>query len=120
MSLPDSGERERYEAGAVRDKQDGKGRYDLLSPWAIHRLALHYEAGAKKYEERNWEKGIPASRCISSALRHIFQWLAGSREEDHLAAAVWNLCAVMHYEELRPEILDIPYQGRKEGPGMGE
>lgn len=107
-SLPDSGTREKFNTGAVRDVQVGKGRFDLISPEALMRLAVHYENGAKKYDDRNWEKGIPISRCFSSAVRHLFKWLAGSREEDHLAAAAWNIFAIMHYEKYNPEQLDVP------------
>ena len=57
--IKDSGDRHEFASGAVRDMQEGKGRCDLLPPAAILRLARHFEAGAKKYGERNWEKGIP-------------------------------------------------------------
>ncbi|MBM4043017.1 MAG: hypothetical protein FJ290_31395 [Planctomycetes bacterium] len=106
--LADSGQREEFDGGAVRDVRSGKGRYDLLSPHALGRLAAVYEKGAAKYAARNWEKGIPVSRCLDSALRHIFQYLAGAKDEDHLAQADWNLQAVMHFEETRPDLQDIP------------
>jgi len=106
-TLEDSGERQQFETGAIRDPAAGKGRYDLISPIALRRLALHYEAGAAKYSDRNWEKGIPASRCFSSAVRHLFRWIAGGKTEDHLSAAVWNIFCIMHYQETRPEVIDI-------------
>jgi hypothetical protein len=98
-SVKDSGERQQFDSGAVRDTQTGKGRYDLLPPHFLHRLARHYENGAVKYDDRNWEKGMPASRCLDSALRHLFSWLGGARDEDHLAAAAWNIAAIIHFEE---------------------
>lgn len=103
-----------HETGAQRDSREGKGRYDLLPPAAIRRLAGVYERGAKKYAERNWEKGMPLSRCMDSALRHTLQYLEGHRDEDHLAQAVFNLMAVIEYEEriakgyLPPELNDLP------------
>jgi hypothetical protein len=106
----DSGQRESFDTGAVRDLQVGKGRYDLISFFALHRLAGVYERGAEKYEDRNWEKGIKASRCLSSALRHIAQYMMGMKDEDHLAQAAWNLFAVMHFEQTMPEMIDIPGQ----------
>lgn len=112
--LPDSGRRENFPTGAVRDDRGGKGRFDLLSPIALKRLARHYEAGAVKYADRNWEKGIPLSRSLDSALRHLFAFLEGDRTEDHLAAAAWNVFAIMHTEamiarRLLPEALnDLP------------
>ena len=104
--LEDSGERQQFDTGAVRDPAKGKGRYDLITPHGLKRLALHYEAGAAKYDDRNWEKGIPASRCFSSAVRHLFRWIAGERKEDHLAAAAWNIFAIMHFEAVKPEMID--------------
>jgi len=108
MNLPDSGKRQDFDSGAVRDIRDGKGRYDLITPHGLKRLAKHYEAGAAKYDDRNWEKGMPVSRCFDSAVRHLYQWLEGSQEEDHLAAAAWNIFAIMHYEATLPELMDIP------------
>jgi hypothetical protein len=69
--LPDSGKREEYSSGAVRDVATGKGRFDLLPPHALMRLAQLYEVGATKYAARNWEKGIPLDRFIDSAFRHM-------------------------------------------------
>ena len=106
--LKDSGERQKFETGAQRDVQENKGRYDLLPPGPLKRMAVLYEKGAQKYEERNWEKGIPASRCFSSAIRHLFQWLQGMDDEDHLAAAAWNIFAIMYFEENKPDMIDVP------------
>ena len=97
--LPDSGKREEFTTGAVRDVNTGKGRFDLLSPIAMLRKAKHYENGALKYADRNWEKGIPNHRFIDSALRHIFCYLSGDRSEDHLAAAGWNIDGIIHTNE---------------------
>lgn len=47
--VKDSGRREEFTGGAVRDVREGKGRYDLISPIAMRRLALVYEKGANKY-----------------------------------------------------------------------
>ena len=107
-AIKDSGERREFASGAVRDIQEGKGRMDLLPACAIIRLAKHYENGAKKYAERNWEKGIPTHSFIDSALRHIMNYLDGQTDEDHLCAAAWNLMCCMWTEEKHPELQDIP------------
>jgi hypothetical protein len=97
----DTGSRESFENGAVRDCSTGKGRYDLISPLALKRLADVYERGAHKYEsDRNWEKGMPILRCLESAIRHTYQYIEGKRDEDHLAQAAWNLFASIHFEEM--------------------
>ena len=107
-AIKDSGERTVFASGAVRDMHEGKGRCDLLPMCVLLRLARHYEAGAKKYTERNWEKGISAHSFADSALRHIFKYMDGQNDEDHLIAVIWNLCGLAWTEEKRPECMDIP------------
>jgi hypothetical protein len=111
--IKDSGERTQfYDADgnptAVRDMHTGKGRFDLLPMCVLMRLAKHYEAGAIKYQPRNWEKGIPCSSFADSALRHICKYMDGWNDEDHLIAAIWNLCGLAWTEEKRPDLMDIP------------
>lgn len=97
--IKDSGEHREFMSGAKRDKKHGKGRYDLLPPFTIHDLAVHWQKGAKKYDARNWEKGIPISEYIDSCKRHINEYEMGLEDENHLIAACWNLmCA---YETLK-------------------
>lgn len=115
--LKDSGARTEFESGAVRDMSEGKGRFDLLPMCALLRLAKHYEAGALKYSDRNWEKGIPAHSFADSALRHITKYLDGMDDEDHLIAAIWNLCGLAWTEAKHPELIDIP--ARKEALNYG-
>lgn len=111
-NMKDSGQRREFETGAVRDSSTGKGRYDLISPLALHRLALWTEAGALKYDERNWEEGIPlCSGYIDSLERHIARLLCGLEDEDHAAAIMWNAQGIVHTLEairygLLPEDLD--------------
>src|SRR5262245_57116195 len=96
--VKDSGIRQEFNTGSVRDTQEGKGRYDLIPPEKLERLAVHYENGARKYGDRNWEKGQPLSRYYSSTMRHMLKWFKGETDEDHLAAAIWNLTAILHHE----------------------
>lgn len=106
--LKDSGNRREFETGAVRDMQEGKGRCDLLPACALIRLSKHYEAGAMKYEDRNWEKGIPISVMIDSAMRHLLKYMDGQTDEDHLTAVAWNILGAMWMEEKRPDLQDLP------------
>lgn len=156
-AIKDSGNRTKFETGAVRDVQHGKGRFDLMPLKVMGKLlwlharsneknavttsdivmdiyqfeqlgnfnylmmavnsyakmtnkdifalmldvARHFENGALKYGERNWQKGIPISRYIDSALRHLMKDLAGETDEDHAAAFVWNcMCAAWTMEHL--------------------
>lgn len=87
----DSGSRQQYDTGAVRDNHEGKGRYDLLPYEAKRRWAVWTENGARKYEDRNWEKGIPLMRFLDAADRHLSKLIAGFTDEDHAAATIWNV-----------------------------
>lgn len=58
-------------------------------------VAIHFEDGAKKYGENNWQKGIPVWCYIDSAVRHYLKFLRGDNDERHDRAFVWNLlCAI--------------------------
>lgn len=92
-SVTDSGERRDFGTGSVRDQAEGKGRYDLLEPYAIRRLAQHFENGAKKYGDNNWKLGQPLSVYLDSGIRHGFNLLEGKTDEDHAAAMAWNAMA---------------------------
>ena len=107
--IKDSGERTTFDTGAVRDLHgENKGRFDLLPMCVLMRLARHYAAGAEKYTERNWEKGIPCHSYADSAFRHLVKYMDGWKDEDHLIAAIWNLCGLAWTEEKKPEMMDIP------------
>ncbi len=106
----DSGAREEMPTGSVRDTREGKGRFDLISPFALRRLAGVYERGAKKYAARNWEKGQPFSRCLDSALRHLNAFAMGWTDEDHASQAAWNILAILHFQETgRTDLDDMPH-----------
>lgn len=105
--IKSTGKKKTFKTGAKREITLGRGFFHLLSPIAIARVARICEGGALKYAERNWEKGMPVSSCINSAFRHLFKYLFGLKDEDHLAMAVWNLCAAMHLEMTHPELNDM-------------
>ncbi len=114
QEFKDSGKRSEFDTGAVRDAQEGKGRMDLLPVRAIFEVAKVFENGARKYEARNWEKGINLFRFMDSGLRHAMKHLRGDRDEPHLAMACWNLlCCLdtqMRIEEglLPTSLNDLP------------
>ncbi len=86
-----------FETGATRSKI-APARYDLISPVGLRRLAETYAEGAEIHGDRNWENGLPIDDCINRSIRHIYLYLEGNKEEDHLAHAAWNLFASMHFE----------------------
>jgi hypothetical protein len=67
-------------------------------------LAIHFEEGCKKYGERNWEKGIPESRYIDSAVRHYLKYLRGDQDERHDRALVWNICCLIWTVDYKPNL----------------
>ena len=98
----------RFPTGAIRGTDADNERWDLITPIGLRRLAQTCAEGARKYGEYNWTKGIPASVMINHAIRHLYLYLAGDRSEDHLAHAAWNILGVCHFEEVLPEMIDIP------------
>ena len=141
----DSGKRQEYSTGAVRDITEGKGRCDLLAldvvgiimddpviisigkyqnkkdkhylyealrqaikkiydgktAHAMLEVAHHFEEGAKKYGDNNWQKGIPVDRYIDSTVRHYLKWLDGWTDEPHDRATLWNLmCCIWTIEHI--------------------
>jgi len=115
LKAKDSGERREFETGARRDMNVGKGRMDLLPAESVLRLSRWYEIGAEKYGDHNWERGIPLSSYLDSAIRHTFKFMAGCDDEDHLSAAVWNLMAIMFHQHHDQENLNnLPnWEGKK-------
>lgn len=67
-------------------------------------VAKHFEAGAIKYGEYNWQKGIPVHCYIDSGIRHYLKWKRGDTDEPHDRAFVWNImCGIWtckHHAEL--------------------
>ena len=103
-----SGTKEEFPTGATRDNQVGKGRYDLIPPQMLKRLAGVYERGALNHGDSNWTKGIPLSRLFNSAQRHLEQARLGMTDEDHLAQAIRNITAIIYFEETgRKELDDV-------------
>lgn len=82
---------------------------------AILEVSKQYEDGAKKYNDRNWEKGIPLHCYIDSGVRHYLKWLRGDTDEPHDRAFLWNMLGAIWTHENRPEMIDLPFNDKKEG-----
>lgn len=70
-------------------------------------VAKHFEEGAKKYGENNWQKGIPIHSYIDSAIRHYLKHEAGITDEPHDRAFVWNIMCAIWTKENKPELDDF-------------
>lgn len=103
-----------FATGAVRSERRGKGRFDLLPFEGLRRIAIRYEGGAEIFGARNWEMGMTLSELMSSAIRHATQAADGQTDEDHFAAAGWNILGAMHVQReiqagrLPAELDDLP------------
>lgn len=74
---------------------------------ALLELSIHFEEGAIKYGEYNWQKGIPYSRYIDSAVRHYLKFLRNDTDERHDRAFMWNIVCLIWTVENKPEMNDL-------------
>lgn len=81
---------------------------------ALLEVSIQYEEGARKYSERNWEKGIPVHCFLDSAVRHYLKWLRGDKDEPHWRAIIWNLLGAIWTHQNHPELIDLPFVEKKE------
>lgn len=98
----DSGQRQEYPSGMRRDTTDGKPLYTLIPRELLRRYAEHLTKGAEKYGRENWKLANSQEeldRFRDSAFRHFIQWMNGERDEDHLAAVIFNMWAADYVEE---------------------
>lgn len=69
-------------------------------------VSKHFEEGAKKYGENNWQKGIPVRCYIDSAVRHYLKYLRGDTDEPHDRAFCWNIMCAIWTSHHKPELND--------------
>jgi len=98
--VEDSGEREAFDSGMVRDTGAGKIEYDRCFDGPMfQRWAEHLTRGAIKYPDAkpgvpNWTLANGPAELVrfrKSAVRHFVQWLFGMDDEDHAAAVFFNI-----------------------------
>lgn len=98
--VKDSGARQEFASGMVRDTSQGKVRYNrILAGPMFKRWAVHLEKGAVKYKDSpdgtaNWQKAAgqeEARRFKESAFSHFVAWLEGETDEDHAAGVFFNI-----------------------------
>lgn len=65
--------------------------YDGQIETMLLEAAIHFEEGAKKYGDNNWQKGIPVNCYLDSAIRHYLKYRRGDKDEPHDRAFVWNI-----------------------------
>ncbi len=99
------------EAPVVQNEAGGK---QSDSPYAFHMIPLSgvfaaaqvAKYGAQKYGEsfgeRNYTKISPEEHA-NHAIAHLFAYLAGDRQDDHLGHAIWRAMAAYDTDKLRSE-----------------
>jgi hypothetical protein len=106
--VKDSGERQQFESGMVRDTSAGKTEFDrILDGPMLERWAAHLTKGAVKYPDlpdgkANWTLAngqAELSRFRRSAIRHFIQYMRGDADEDHAAATFFNINGAEYVKE---------------------
>lgn len=77
---------------------------------ALLELSKHFEDGAKKYGENNWQKGIPLHCYIDSGVRHYLKYMRGDTDEPHDRAFLWNMYCLLWTHHHKPEMIDLPFK----------
>ena len=62
---------------AGRKDDQEKIRMELIPPELPFAVGVILTSGAKKYEDRNWEKGMSWSRVFGALMRHMWCWWGG-------------------------------------------
>ena len=76
--------------------EEMKERWDEIPYEGLVRLARVYALGNEKHKQ-NWrERNVSIEYDLNKAIRHIYKFLSGSKEEDNIAHACWRLMAVMY------------------------
>ena len=112
------GSSDKHNKGVKFDNE--KPRMDLFSPGALLASGQVMSHGAKKYEPRNWERGVDWGRYYGAALRHLLAWWSGEDLDKesglhHLAHAMCCVMFLLHYAQ-DPE----KYASFDDRPSMGK
>lgn len=91
----------------------GKVPLHLLPFDALYGISAVLEFGAKKYGDRNWEKGMAWSRIFRACISHLFQWFMRYPYDEetkitHLAHAGCCILFLIAYEHRRIGTDDRP------------
>ena len=80
-----------------RKDDSGKPAYELIAPEMLEGVAEILTFGAKKYEERNWEKGMKWGRVFGALMRHLWAWWRGENNDSETGKShLWHAaCCIM-------------------------
>lgn len=92
---------------------EDKIRTDLLPVNPIMDIAKVLTFGAKKYADRNWERGIAWNRVYGALQRHLMAWWGGQNCDpetglSHLSHAGCCIMFLMEFEQTHRELDNRP------------
>ncbi len=108
FTINDSGKREEFNSGMVRDTQVGKPQFTrILDGPMFDRWAIHLTKATAKYADiapgkPNWtlaDGEAELHRFRESAFRHFRAWLSGKTDEDHASATFFNINGYEYVKE---------------------
>jgi Domain of unknown function (DUF5664) len=131
-----TGQETRITSETGGEKGTKLARFDLL-PWGIlAELAEHFGRGARKYEDRNWERGYKWSLSFAALHRHLEAfWSREDIDDDpnlyvpgethvvrHIIAVVWHACCLAYFSRYSVGEDDRPHRptGRCQWCGVSE
>jgi hypothetical protein len=93
----------------------GKNRLDLLPFDTIWHIGEVLTAGAKKYEDRNWEKGMNFSIVVGCLMRHLIKFMTGNNIDKetgipHIDLVMFNAIMLSRYYRKHKEFDDRPVE----------
>lgn len=99
--------------GGGKRLNTGKLRLELVPTSSIRALAEVLQAGAAKYDDRNWEKGMKWTIVYACAMRHLLAWYDGEDLDpesklNHLKHVLANISFLIEYEKTCPNLDDRP------------
>ena len=109
FAVLDSGKRQQFASGMVRDTSEDKVRYHRVFDGPLFwRWAEHLHKGAIKYPDvapgvANWTLACTVEefwRFHESYYSHQAKWEKGWTDEDHAAAMVFNLNGMEYVKEV--------------------
>lgn len=105
------------------EKGSKLARFDLV-PWdGIWALAEHFGIGARKYADRNWERGYRWGLSFAALHRHLAAWWNGEdvdpeSGDSHLIAVAWHALCLWWFQEHGRGTDDRPKLNRSKEGGM--
>jgi hypothetical protein len=104
-----------FATGGQKDTT-GKARFDLIPPEAMKSLTEVYALGTGKYDDRNWEKGIPFSAAVAALKRHLNAFELGDMintadgDRKHIEHVMWWAVALVTFVARgRDDLNDLPH-----------